>query len=111
MSDKAKSRLMIAGAALCAALFLCGKDEHSAVAEKIFRRCIQSLSDFLHDFIFCWLSTAQLVILNCPRSNRDFFCKSGLCQVGFHSLFSQPVFESHKAPLSKIFCEHEQNFR
>ena len=38
MSDKAKSRLMIAGAALCAALFLCGKDEHSAVAEKIFRR-------------------------------------------------------------------------
>ena len=68
------------------------------------------LSDFLHDFIFCWLSTAQLVILNCPRSNRDFFCKSGLCQVGFHSLFSQPVFESHKAPLSKIFCEHEQTF-
>mgnify|MGYP000615157851 CR=1 FL=1 len=46
MSDKVKSRLMIAGAALCAALFLRGKDEHSAVAEKIFRRCIQSSAIF-----------------------------------------------------------------
>lgn len=68
-------------------------------------------ASFFYNVVFCRFSSAQLVILNCPRSNRDFFCKSGLCQVGFHSLFSQPVFESHKAPLSKIFCEHEQNFR
>ena len=65
------------------------------------------LDVYKRQIVFCRFSSAKLIILNCPCSNRDFFRESGLRQVCLNSLLFKPVFESHKAPLSLIFREHE----
>ena len=93
-----------------AALLVSISDISSAAAQQVFCGSSESICNFLDNLHMDRLAASKLIILNCTRCNSGFLSEFYLSQTGFNPFFFQSLFETHKAPLSLIFREHEHFF-